>query len=370
MKTITFDRFVRGAIFIAVLLLAGWAFASLSDVLIPFVAAGTVAYMLNPVVNFLQNTCRLRLRFVCVVLTLLLSIGLVVGLLWLCVPPMVEECAHLGTIVRHYLENRSGSEHAGVPTGVYDFFEEHLRRSDLTRYLQTGDIATAIRDLLPHVWDMITSAASAVTGMVAWLFALLYLFFLLLDYDRCAQSWISYVPQRHRRLARQLAGDVTHYVCGYFRGQCGVALSNCVLFSTGFLLVGFPLPLSLGCFIGIVSFVPYLQVVGLLPAAILALLRAAETGQNFWLLLGSVLLVYIVVQIIQDVVITPRIMGRIMGLSPAIVLLALSVGGSLLGIIGLIVALPVTTLGLKYYKRYVVGDSADAETDSGKAFGQ
>lgn len=355
MKTITFDRFARGLILVAVLLLAGWAFAALSSVLIPFVAAGTVAYMLHPVVNFLQHKCRLRLRFVCVVVTLLLFIGFVAGLLWLCIPPMVEECAHLGTIVRHYLENSSGGQRAGIPPGINEFLDEHLRHSDATRYLQSGDVRTAVKDLLPHLWNMITSAASAVTGLVAWLFSLLYLFFLLLDYDRCAQGWISYVPQRHRPIARQVAGDVTHYVCGYFRGQCGIALSNCVLFSAGFLLVGFPMPLALGCFIGIISFVPYLQVAGLLPAAVLALLRAAETGQNFWLLLGSVLLVYVVVQIIQDVVITPRIMGKIMGLSPAIILLALSVGGSLLGIIGLIIALPVTTLGLKYYKRYVVG---------------
>ena len=102
------------------------------------------------------------------------------------------------------------------------------------------------------------------------------------------------------------------------------------------------------------AFVPYLQVAGLLPCALLALLRTAETGQNFWLLIGGALAVYLVVQIIQDVIVTPRIMGRIMGLSPAIILLALSVGAFVGGIGGLIVALPITTLAMAYYKRYVV----------------
>ena len=159
---------------------------------------------------------------------------------------------------------------------------------------------------------------------------------------------------RYRPFARQFFNDVTFYLCGYFRGQLLIALSNCVLFTLGFFLVGFPMPIALGCFIGIISFVPYLQVAGLLPCALLALLRTAETGQNFWLLIGGALAVYLVVQIIQDVIVTPRIMGRIMGLSPAIILLALSVGAFVGGIGGLIVALPITTLAMAYYKRYVV----------------
>ena len=99
---------------------------------------------------------------------------------------------------------------------------------------------------------------------------------------------------------------------------------------------------------------PYLQVAGILPATILALLKAAETGENFWWLIGGVILVYLVVQIIQDAVVTPKIMGKIMGLPPAIILLSLSVWGYMLGIVGLIIALPVTTLLLSYYRRYIV----------------
>ena len=114
---------------------------------------------------------------------------------------------------------------------------------------------------------------------------------------------------------------------------------------------------NISMFIGLISFVPYLQVVGFLPAALLALLKSAETGQNFWWLLLLVLIVYLVVQVLQDTIFTPRIMGKIMGLPPAIILLSLSVWGYALGIIGLILALPVTTLAISYYKRYVVGDS-------------
>ena len=117
------------------------------------------------------------------------------------------------------------------------------------------------------------------------------------------------------------------------------------------------MPIGLGCLIGVISFVPYLQVIGFIPATLLALLKAAETGENFWWLLFLVVIVYLVVQVLQDTIFTPRIMGKIMGLPPAIILLSLSVFGYVLGLIGLIIALPVTTLAISYYKHYVVGNN-------------
>ena len=183
-----------------------------------------------------------------------------------------------------------------------------------------------------------------------------------MDYELYAEGWAKFVPKRRRAFARQLVGDIERGMSGYFRGQALIALSNCVMFTIGFLIIGFPLPVALGCCIGIISFVPYLQVVGILPATVLALLKTAETGANFWWLICGVLLVYIVVQILQDTIFTPKIMGKIMGLPPAIILFSLSVWGFALGIVGLIIALPVTTLMVSYYKRYVVGEEEAAQT--------
>ena len=135
----------------------------------------------------------------------------------------------------------------------------------------------------------------------------------------------------------------------------------CIMFSVGFLLVGFPMPIGLGIFIGVISFVPYLQLIGFLPALVLALLKTFDSGESFWWMMGSVVLVYCVVQVIQDAVVTPKVMGHIMGLSPAVILLSLSVWGYLLGVIGLIIALPATTLLLAYYRRFVVNDGVVKE---------
>ena len=106
-------------------------------------------------------------------------------------------------------------------------------------------------------------------------------------------------------------------------------------------------------FIGVLNMVPYLQVIGFLPTILLAILKAADTGGDFWVILASATAVFVVVQIIQDGLIVPRVMGRITGLNPAIILLSLSIWGSLMGMLGMIIALPLTTLMLSYYQRYI-----------------
>ena len=111
--------------------------------------------------------------------------------------------------------------------------------------------------------------------------------------------------------------------------------------------------IGLGILIGILDLVPYLHTFALIPTAFLAMLKAADTGQNFWVIFGLALLVFAVVQVITDFIVTPKVMGKAMGLNPAILLLSLSVWGALLGFIGLIVALPLTTLIIAYWQRYV-----------------
>ena len=137
--------------------------------------------------------------------------------------------------------------------------------------------------------------------------------------------------------------------------------------SIGFLIINFPLAIGLGLFIGLLNMVPYLQTIGFIPTILLAILKASDTGGNFWVILGSALAVFAIVQIIQDGFLVPKIMGKITGLNPAIILLSLSIWGSLMGLIGMIIALPLTTLLLSYYQRFIINrekifkkiDSAD-----------
>lgn len=353
-RPITFDRFIRGVIGILLLALAGTLLYFLSGVLIPFFVAWVVAYLLYPVVRFFQYRCRLRNRLVSIIVTLLLTCGLLASFFYIVVPPMVDEMVHLKDVALEYIQK--GANNTTIPVPVQHFLHRHVNEYQVEEFLKQKDVVVAIKNALPKVWSVVWSTASVIINIAASLIALLYLLFLLTDYEKYANGWINFVPRSKRSFAAQLVADIEHGMAGYFRGQALVALSNCVMFSLGFLIIGFPVPIGLGCLIGVISFVPYLQVVGFVPAALLALLKAAETGENFWWLLCLVVIVYLVVQVLQDTIFTPRIMGKIMGLPPAIILLSLSVWGYAFGIVGLIIALPLTTLAISYYRRYVVGE--------------
>ncbi len=101
----------------------------------------------------------------------------------------------------------------------------------------------------------------------------------------------------------------------------------------------------------------------LVPALLLAGVQAVETGNSYWMCAGGVLLVFVIVQAIQEIVLTPRIMGSATGLNPAVILLALSVWGGLFGVIGMVIALPLTTLLINYYKRFVLQGQAFGEEE-------
>lgn len=350
---ITFDRFIRGLIGLLVIAGVGLALYYLGGVLLPFFVAWLVAYLLYPVVRFLQKRLFVRNRLIAIIITLLLFCGAIGLLFYLIVPPMIDELKHLKDVALTYIQR--GADIQAIPRPVQDFLNQHANQDEIEKFLQQENVVEAIRSALPKVWNVLLSTAGVIFNVAASLIGLLYLLFILTDYEKYANAWIGFVPKGKRDFAVQLVRDVEHQMAGYFRGQALVALSNCVMFSIGFWIIDFPVPIGLGCLIGVISFVPYLQVVGFLPAALLAILKAADTGENFWWLLCLVLIVYLVVQILQDTIFTPHIMGKIMGLPPAIILLALSVWGYALGIVGLILALPVTTLAITYYKRYVVG---------------
>ena len=189
------------------------------------------------------------------------------------------------------------------------------------------------------------------------LIVLLYMFFILMDYEKLSAGWVTLIPKGKRTLATMIIQDLKEGMNAYFRGQALIALCVGVLFSIGFLIIDFPMAIGLGLFIGFLNLVPYLQTIGLVPTLLLAFIKSQETGTSFWIIVVSALAVFAIVQAIQDLILTPRIMGHAMGLNPAVILLSLSVWGSLLGFIGLIIALPLTTLLLSYYRRFVLKET-------------
>lgn len=355
-QTITFDRFVRGLLLVALAAITVLTLRYLSPVLTPFFVAWAIAWLLVPMVDFLQHRLHLRYRLPCVIITIVLTVSALAALVAVTFPIFAEGFEQLKEAILRFL---SQGKEKSLPRWLLQFIDDYAGNSDLLGILQQEDVVNALKTTVPKVWDMVVSTANLAAGIASGLFGVLYLVFILLDYDRFSTGWIHFVPRPRRPFFTQLAGDIAHGMRGYMRGQALIALSNTVMFTVGFYLIGLKMWLGMGVFVGFVSFIPYIQVIGFVPAAILALLQMAEDGRPFWLTMLLVLLVYCVVQVIQDAVVTPRVMGKIMGLSPAIILLSLSIWGSLAGIVGLIIALPLTTIGISYYRHYVIGKLPD-----------
>lgn len=353
-KEITFDTAVRGLLAIFGTIAAIFLVRRLESVLLPFFVAWLLAYLIYPLVTFFQYRCHLHFRLPSIILALLVVLVFVVGILALVIPPTVREFSHLQGYLVELIRNWGQSPLAAQ---VERYLNENLDERTITRLLQNKNIMDVIQMGFTQTWAVVTNAFNFLQGLVTFLLMLLYLFFLLMDYEQIADGFIRLVPHGQRGLASNIIEDVQNGMNNYFRGQALVAFIVGVLFSIGFSIVGLPMAVGLGMFIGVLNLVPYLQTVGILPATLLVLLRSTQTGENFWILLFYCFIVFLVVQGIQDIILTPRIMGKFMGLKPAVILLSLSVWGSLLGFIGLIVALPLTTLLISYYHRYLVKDT-------------
>lgn len=361
-KKITFDSFIRGVISIAVLVGIIWLLGRLSAVLLPFFLAWLIAYLLFPLVKFYQYHCKLRYRIVGILCTFL-TVGLVLtGLFWLMIPPIVEEAGRVKDLLVQYVTHDSVMNN--IPQQIEDFIHENLSAEDVKSLITQEGFIDSIKQAVPKLWNVISQSLGVLSSVVSLTMVIIYTLFILLDYEQFSNGWIYMLPERYRAITSQVIGDITQGMNKYFRGQGMVAFCVGILFSIGFLIINFPMAIGLGMFIGLLNMVPYLQLIGFIPAIMLAVVKAADTGQSFWLIMLGVLAVFAVVQAIQDTILTPKIMGKVMGLNSAIILLSLSIWGSLLGILGMIIALPLTTLLITYYQKYIVKDPIEVNKPS------
>ncbi len=351
-KQITFDTFIRGILAAMVLTGIVLLLRRLSGVLLPFFLAWLIAYLLFPLVKFFQYRCHLHFRILGILCAAIVTGSALTAAFWLIVPPMVEEGLRVKDLIVHYIEANAMVQN--IPTQIQEYLHQHLTGDQVKAMVTQEGFVQTMKEAMPRIWDLVTQGIGAVSSLISITMMLLYTLFILIDYERLTTGWPDLLPRRYRAFAVQLVHDVEDGMNKYFRGQACVAFCVGVLFSIGFLIIDFPMAVGLGMFIGVLNMVPYLQVVGFVPTILLAIVKAADSGQNFWLVLLMALAVFAVVQIIQDTILTPRIMGKVMGLNSAVILLSLSVWGSLLGILGMVIALPLTTLLITYYQKYVV----------------
>ena len=313
--------------------------------------------MLAPIVNFFQHTCRLKNRMVSVIVTILLVAGLLTGAVAAVVPAISRQATSLSQSIKTYVNNWDGNEYFSPRAN--ERIEQLIQSMDIKALLQSEQVQQGIKKLIPVLGDWVTSGVNAVMSLAVVFICLLYVIFLLIDYEQITSNWHKYLPERFRDTIVMLISDLDRNMNAYFRGQALVASIVGILFAIGFQIIGLPMGIGIGLFIGMLNLVPYMQALGIPPCILLGLIQAAETARPVWVVMLCIAAVFIIVQTIQDMVLVPKIMGDVTGMGPAWILLSLSVWGSLLGFVGMIIALPITTLLISYYKRFVLHISDD-----------
>ena len=289
-KTITFDRFVRwilGGLLVSGILLT---LNYLSDVLLPFVLAWLLAYLVYPLVCFLQYRVHVPGRALSIIVALILITSVIGGILYLIIPPMVEQFDKLGQILTTQLHETT---HISRFPSIHEWVAAN--RDEIERFFRNKEVSDAIRRAMPKVFELVGHTASVIISIVASLITLLYMFFILLDYEVLASGVVKLFPPKSRPFWQALLGDVKRELNSYVRGQSTVAFCIGILICIGFTVIDFPMAIGMGILIGVMSLIPYVHSLALIPIVFLSLLKAADTGDNFWAILFGALAVFAIV---------------------------------------------------------------------------
>ena len=354
----TFDKVVRLVIALAVFVAIGLLVNRLSSVLLPFLIGWLLAYLIHPLVKFVQYKMKVGNRGVSIFISLLAIAIVLTGLVVALIPAISNEVRQITDyrlqIAEHMPLVASDAEEASLWGQLVSWMYGLVESVDVDKWLNPDTVKGVVDGLLPSVKGLVSGTWEVIAGVFVVFVVFLYVVFILIDYEKINRGAREMIPPKYRVLVGEILDDVEEGMNKYFRGQSLVALIVGVMFAIGFKIVGLPLGITIGLFIGVLNLVPYLQTIGVVPVVLLALVKGAESDSNFWLVLLGCFIVFLVVQGIQDLFLVPKIMGKAMGMNPAVILLALSIWGSLLGIVGMIIALPITTLLISYYKRFVL----------------
>jgi predicted PurR-regulated permease PerM len=354
-KRYDLDRITRIVIAIISIIAAIQIIKYLSGVLLPFLIGGLLAYMLNPLVEWLMKILRLKGRALASILAIIIAIAIISLVLWWLIPYIGNEVSEMTKMLTNYAKASFKIPH--VPDAVQDFFRQNFDLSQWQKILTKEQWMNVINSVASGTWSVLGGTLSVLLGVVTVLLVLMYMFFILLDYGKITHAFKAAIPPKYRRISFKIMRDVEQTMSRYFRGQALVSLFVGIIFAIEFSIIGLPMAIVFGLFIGVLNMVPYLQLISFPIAAFLCLVASVDQGTSFWTLFGWTFLAYCICQVIQDLILIPSIMKQQMGLNPAIVFLSLSIWGYVLGFVGLIIALPLTTLIISYYSEYVLHQS-------------
>lgn len=347
-RPFTFDRVVRMVIALAIIAGLVWLMGILKNVLLPFCLACLISYIMEPFVEFNQKILKRKGRVLAVFVTLFDVTAVIVLLIYFFSPIVTNEIHDMTEMVKHYSTRTVNIPF--VPENITEMLEKRFNISQILSQLESGKGS----GILDKGESVITYSVEFLMHSLEWLLTFIYVIFILIDYDKLGSGFELLIPMKYKPTVMQIANDIKESMNKYFRSQLLIASCAAVFYCIGFSIVGLPMAIVMGVVVGILYMIPYFQYVTLIPVVIICFIMSLDGTTEFWGMIGKCGLVYVVSQCICDYILTPKIMGKSLGLNPAIILLSLSIWGTLLGIIGMIIALPLTTLMLTYYKKVII----------------
>ena len=350
-RPITLDRLVRiiGAFLVLAILV--WLLYYLRAVLVPFFIAIILAYLLDPWVARVKKL--VKNHTAAVLITLSTMFLLMVCLLAIIIPQVVREMHHFALLMTEEMPAwKAQVQH--IP-----WIHEALTQAsniDVQGLLTGENLSKLGQKVLPGFWHGMSNVFGWLLGLLGVFTTLIYLIFILIDEKDVKENWEKLIPAKYRSRVADVVDDLAKAMNVYFRGQLKIAMILSAVYIIGFSIVGLPLSLVLGLLAGLLSLIPYFALLSVPPVMLSAGLLALDKHGAFWPPMLGALVVYAMAQGLEGLVLTPRIQGKNTGLRPEYILLALSVWGSLLGVTGMIIALPLTTVIISYYRRVVLGE--------------
>lgn len=311
---------------LAVLFLALWGMGA---VILPFLMGGAIAYFLDPIADRLERVGLSRVA--ATTLISLFAVLIFVLLALLVVPMLSRQLIALINDIPNIFGRLQGFLSQRFPQVLEpdSVVQQTLNSIGQTIQSKGGALASSV----------LSSALSVINAVVFIVVVPVVAFYMLLDWDRMVERIDNWLPRDHQPTIRRLARDIDTVLAGFVRGQVSVCLILGTFYSIALMLAGLNFGLVVGAIAGVITFIPY---VGALIGGALAIGLALYQFWGDWVQIGVVAGIFAVGQFLEGNVITPRLVGKSVGLHPLWLIFALSAFGSLFGFTGMLVAVPVT----------------------------
>jgi len=355
-------RAARALLITSALLLTIWLFDTLQAILLPFLSVYLLAYLFNPLVTELQDRFNLP-RWVSALGVTLLVIGIILLIIFLIIPTLVNQLEVLATdLIRSMADFRgwiSQSEILAYLESV-QVVDRQALESELATFLPR-QIAALARQI-PQALQQLYSSIGSVIGVITMIAIMpVVLFYLLRDYPLIQERLIEFFPAIKRK--RDILATVGRVMGNYLRGQLTISAISAVNVSFWLSLFDVPFALLIGLLAGILNMIPNL---GIVITNVIGILLALLFGDPPLVKALIVLVVLAGEQLLEATILTPHIMSYRVGLHPVLVILSLFVFGQFMGVLGLLLAVPITALLITFYQTYrgeLSLDYAEGELD-------